>query len=54
MTLASITTLIEGCTVCESSPFGPLTVTTLSFRVTFTPAGMLIGNFPIRDIVFFY
>ena len=29
---------------------GPFTVTTFSFRVTVTPAGILMGNFPILDI----
>src|SRR4051812_732741 len=33
-----------------SSPLGPLTATFWPFAVTVTPAGMVIGIFPIRDI----
>src|SRR3989338_8847843 len=33
-----------------SVPFGPLTVTTLSFKATCTPCGISTGFFPTRDI----
>jgi len=44
-------TLIAGFTYWLISPLGPFTVTTLSFRVIVTPAGILMGNFPILDIL---
>ena len=50
MVLSSILTIIEESIFCESSPFGPFTDTTPLLRVTVTPEGMLIGNFPILDI----
>ena len=49
---SSTATLIEGSTNWLNSPLGPFTVTTLSFRVTVTPAGILMGNFPILDIAY--
>ena len=49
---SSILTLIEESTFCVSSPLGPLTVTTPLSQVTVTPAGILIGNFPILDIFY--
>src|SRR6476620_5448711 len=33
-----------------SSPFGPFTRTVWSSTETLTPLGMVIGNFPIRDV----
>ena len=38
---------VEGLSLIHIS----FTVTTLSFRVTVTPAGILMGNFPILDIL---
>ncbi|SJU32203.1 Uncharacterised protein [Clostridioides difficile] len=39
------------CIVLTNSPFGPLTVTTLSgVTVTVMPAGTAIGNLPTLDI----
>src|SRR4051812_32181024 len=35
---------------CESSPLGPFTFTTLPSTVSVTPAGTVMGSFPIRDI----
>src|SRR5690606_33247867 len=49
--LSSTLTSMGWATVSESSPLGPLTVTTRSATETVTPAGMSMGSFPIRDII---
>src|ERR1700722_5610425 len=43
-------TSISSMTVQESSPFGPLTDTVWPSSVTVTPAGMVMGFLPIRDM----
>src|SRR4051794_32436296 len=42
---------IGSTTVCDSVPFGPLTVTSRPLIVTSTPDGTGMGSLPIRDIV---
>src|SRR5690554_7527148 len=43
---------MSGLMFCTSSPLGPLTVTNWSLTVTLTPAGMLMGDFPILDMTY--
>ena len=50
ITLSSTLILTESSIDCTSSPLGPLTVTLKLSMVTVTPSGILIGDFPIRDI----
>ena len=51
-TLPSCLRVISRFTAWVKVPFGPFTVTVLSSStVTVTPAGTVIGSFPIRDIV---
>src|SRR5262245_36740035 len=47
---SSRATRIGSATVCESSPFGPFTVTVWPSIVTSTPDGTVIGSLPMRDI----
>src|SRR5690606_31528615 len=49
--LPSIATLISWWITRLSSPFGPFADTLLPSILTVTPAGTVIGSFPIRDIV---
>src|SRR5882757_2714120 len=48
---SSRSTEIGSATVCDSVPFGPLTVTWRPSILTSTPEGTGTGSFPIRDIV---
>lgn len=48
--LPSIATVRSGSIVRESSPLGPFTWTVFPCSVTVTPAGIVTGNFPIRDM----
>src|ERR671926_1929914 len=43
-------TMIGSGTVCDRVPLGPRTVTVRPSRATSTPAGTVIGCFPMRDI----
>src|SRR5438105_4626951 len=43
-------TLMRGCKVRLSSPFGPLTLTVFPSTSTFTPLGMTTGSRPMRLI----
>src|SRR4051794_13329325 len=47
----STATSISGCSLRDSSPFGPFTVIALPSTVTVTPLGTGTGRLPIRDIV---
>src|SRR6476619_3607095 len=41
---------IGGAIECDSVPLGPRTVTSWPSMLTSTPAGMVIGSLPIRDM----
>src|SRR5581483_1045784 len=43
-------TVIGSGTLCDSVPLGPFTVTVRPSMITSTPAGTVIGCFPMRDI----
>ncbi len=51
ISFSTISTLIVESYFCSNSPLGPVTLNTELSTVAVTPSGIVIGEFPILDII---